>query len=55
MKECQYLVKRINFRLEKKFEDMGCLDFEGFEQFVVQASYSMFTRAPKNLSGHPVS
>ena len=55
VKECQHLIKKINYKLDKKFDDPSCLDFEGFEQFIVQASYAMFTRPPKNLSGHPVS
>ena len=55
VKEVQFLVKRINSKLEKKFDDPGCLDFEGFENFIIQGSYVMFTRSPKDLSGHPVS
>ena len=55
VKECQYLVNRVNYKLDKKFDDMSCLDFEGFEKFIIQASYAMFTRPPKNLSGHPIS
>lgn len=39
----------------KKFEDPTSLDFSGFESFLVQASYCMFTRLPYNLSGGPVS
>lgn len=55
VKEVQYLIKKINTKLDKRFDDMSCLDYEGFEQFIIQASFSMFTRPPKDLSGHPVS
>lgn len=55
VREMQYLVKRINFNLNKDFDDLGQLDFEGFEKFIIQVSYGMFTRPPKDLSGHPIS
>lgn len=34
---------------------MTALDYEGFESFIIQSSFSMFTRAPKDLRGHPIS
>lgn len=55
VRECQFLCKRINIKLKKDFQDMTCLDYEGFEQFILQGSFAMFTRPPKNYSGRPIS
>lgn len=48
-------LQKINNSLNKKFDDMTALDYEGFESFIIQSSFSMFTRAPKDLRGHPIS
>lgn len=50
-----FLTKIINVRLKKGFQDPTSLDFEGFSQFLIQASMLMFTRPPKDLRGQPVS
>lgn len=55
VKEMQYISKRINARLKKEFDDATILDYEGFEQFIIQASYVMFTRPPLDLRGHPIA
>lgn len=55
VKEVQYLIKRLNIRLKKEFQDMTCLDYEGFEQFILQCSFAMFTRPPKDYRGRPMA
>ena len=36
-------------------DDPTSLDYEGFEQFIVQASFTMFTRPPNDMRGYPIS
>lgn len=55
VREIQALCKKINLHLNKKMDDPTSLDYEGFEQFIVQASYTMFTRPPNDMRGHPIS
>ena len=35
--------------------DATSLDYEGFEEFILQASFAMFTRPPIDLRGHPIA
>lgn len=55
IREAQYLIQKINTQKKKPYYDTSLLDFEAFEDFIVQASLTMFSRAPKNLSGHSIS
>ncbi len=40
---------------KKPYNDINLLDYEIFEDFIVQASFTMFSRPPKNLNGHSIS
>lgn len=55
VKECQDICKNVNMKLKKSFQDPTGLDYEGFEEFILQVSFAMFTRPPKDLRGRPVS
>jgi hypothetical protein len=41
--------------LDKKPDDPSALDFQAFEQLIVQVSLLMFSRPPRDLRGHPVN
>jgi hypothetical protein len=55
MKEIQVLARKVNYKQAKERDDAELLDFDGFKEFVTQMCYTMFTRPPKDLSGHPVA
>ena len=55
IREAQYLVQKINTIKKKSYHDTSLLDFEAFEDLIIQASLTMFTRPPKNLTGHTIS
>lgn len=55
IKEAQYLVQRLNTLKKKTYNDNNLLDFEIFEDFIVQASFTMFTRPPKDLSCYTIT
>lgn len=55
VKQVQFLSKKVNYNLNKDFDDATALDYEGFENFMIQASICMFSRPPKDLRGHPIS
>lgn len=55
VKEIQHLIKTVNKTLNKQMDDPTSLDYEAFEQFIIQASFIMFTRPPKDMRGHPIS
>lgn len=47
IKEAQFMVHKLNTIKRKGYNDTNLLDFEIFEDFIVQASFTMFTRPPK--------
>ena len=55
IREAQYLAQKINAMKKKSYHDTSLLDFEAFEDMIIQASLTMFTRPPKNLTGHTIS
>lgn len=55
MREIQVLARKVNYKLAKDRDDPEMMDFEAFKEFVTQMCYTMFTRPPKDLSGHPVA
>ncbi len=55
IREAQYLAQKINTIKKKSYHDTSLLDFEAFEDMIIQTSLTMFTRSPKNLTGHTIS
>ena len=55
IREAQYLVQKINTIKKKSYYDTSLLDFEAFEDIIIQTSLTMFTRPPKNLIGQTIS
>lgn len=55
IREAQYLVQKINSQKKKSYYDTSLLDFEAFQSFIIQASLTMFSRLPKDLSKHSIS
>jgi hypothetical protein len=53
-KEVQILARRVNYHLNSTKDDPELLDFEAFKSMMVQISFTMFTRPPKDLRGRPV-
>ena len=53
--EVQYLVQKINAHLKKDFRDSSILDYEVFENLLIQAALAMFSRPPKDMRSHPIS
>jgi hypothetical protein len=49
------LTQKVNNIKNPNAVDYQILDFEGFVEFIKQASFLMFTRPPKNLRGFPLS
>jgi hypothetical protein len=54
-KEVQTLARRVNYRLGRIKDDPENLDFEGFKEFMVQLAFTMYSRPPKDLRGHPIA
>lgn len=55
IREAQYLVQKVNALKKKTYGDNSLLDFVAFQDFIIQASLTMFTRPPKDLSGQSIS
>lgn len=55
VKEVQHTVQKINAHLKKEYKDSSLLDFEVFENFLIQAALIMFSRPPKDMRTHPIS
>lgn len=53
--EMQFLVQKINANLKKEYRDSSILDYEVFENFLIQAALAMFSRPPKDMRSHPIS
>jgi hypothetical protein len=45
----------VNYNLGKIKDDPDVLNFEAFREFIVQMAFTMYTRHPKDLRGHPVA
>eukprot|EP00919_Chromeraceae_sp_WS-2016_P028599 GHVR01067663.1.p1 GENE.GHVR01067663.1~~GHVR01067663.1.p1 ORF type:complete len:130 (-),score=12.02 GHVR01067663.1:782-1171(-) len=55
IREVQSLVYKVNNRLKNELKDSSLLDFDAFEEFIIQVSMVMFSRPPKDLRGYPIS
>ena len=49
------LARRVNYKLKTNIDDPALLDFEGFKEMIIQLSFTMFTRPPKDFRGRPVA
>ena len=54
-KEIKALIRKINYRLKKVRDDPEVVDFEAFKDLILQMAFTMYTRPPKDLRGHPVA
>ena len=54
-KEVQTLARRVNYRLGKIKDDPENMDFDAFKEFIVQIAFTMYSRPPKDLRGHPIA
>jgi hypothetical protein len=53
--EVQFIVQKINAHLKKDYRDSSILDYEVFENFIIQVALAMFSRPPKDMRSHPIS
>jgi hypothetical protein len=51
----QVLARKVNYRLGRIKDDPENMDFEAFKEFVVQLAFTMYSRPPKDLRGHPIA
>jgi hypothetical protein len=54
VKEVHFTIQRINGHLKKDYKDSSLLDYEVFENFIVQVAIIMFSRPPKDLRTRPL-
>ena len=54
VREAHYTIQTINAHLKKEYKDSSLLDYEVFENFLVQAALIMFSRPPKDMRSHPL-
>lgn len=40
---------------KKSYNDINLLDYEIFQDFIVQAAFTMFSRPPKNFNGKSIA
>lgn len=55
VKEVQFTVQKINSYLKKQYSDSSLLDYEAFENFLIQVALIMFSRPPKDMRSHPLT
>ena len=54
-REIKIMARKVNYKKGSTKDDPELLDFEGFKEMVIQMSFTMFTRPPKDLRGRPVA
>ena len=52
-KEIQALARKVTYKMSRIRDDPQALDFEAFKEVIVQIAFTMHTRPPKDLRGHP--
>jgi hypothetical protein len=53
--EVQYLVQRINAHFKKDYRDSSLLDYQVFENFIIQAALAIYSRPPMDMRARPIS
>jgi hypothetical protein len=48
-------VQKINAHFKKEYRDSSLLDYQAFENFLIQAALTMFSRPPKDMRSRPLT